>query len=118
MLAGKGIGVAGGARVPPQVYRPGMHAGTEERRRKARTPHVVKFRVEDDGTLAVERIAEERGLTTTRAKAAFFGSTETTWRRLLEGEIEPGRETIAAVLGSHPDDDEITFDALFEVVSP
>jgi hypothetical protein len=96
-----------------------MHAGSSEPRRKGRTPHKVVFRVEGTGTPVAKRIAEDRGHATVAQQAHFYGGlNETTWGRLLRGEIEPGRETIAAVLGSHPDDDEITFDALFEVVSP
>jgi hypothetical protein len=95
-----------------------MHAGTHETRRKARTPHVVKLRTEASGALVVERLAEERGLVNRQQMAAFFGLSETTLGRLLRGDIDPGEETIAAVLGSHPDDEAITFDALFEVVSP
>jgi len=95
-----------------------MRAGSPEARSKTRTPHAIRFRHDDEaGVLVADRIAEERGHLTKQQKAAFFGMNETTWGRLIRGEIEPGRETIAAVLGGHPDDPEITFDALFEVVS-
>lgn len=95
-----------------------MHAGSPPIRQKARTPHVVKLRADEGGTLVADRIAEDRGHITRQQKAAFFGLSETTWGRLQRGDIDPGEETIGAVLGEHPDDPEISFDALFEVVSP
>jgi len=96
-----------------------MHAIPQETRRKARTPHVVKLKTDEEtGKLVARKIAEDRGHLTRQQQAAFLGLSETTWGRLLRGDIDPGEETIGAVLGEHPDDDEITFDALFEVVSP
>lgn len=89
-----------------------MHAGRTTARGRARTPHVVRLRT--DGAQAV---ADRHGLDTIQAIADFFGVNATTWSRIARGLIEPGEETIAAVLGSHPEDPAITFDALFEVVS-
>ena len=88
-----------------------MHAGSPAPRPKARTPYRVRLKPD-----AIRKIEEKHGLVTIQQKAAFFGIADTTWGRLQRGLIDPGEETIAAVLGSHPDDPDITFDNLFEVV--
>lgn len=95
-----------------------MHAGSPPSRTKARTPHSVRLRSVEDPNLPAEerwviaRIAAERGLTLYKDKAALFGVTPTTYSRLVKGEINPGEEFIASVLGLHP---QYTFDDLFEV---
>lgn len=73
----------------------------------------IRFRTE-----RADEIAEARGLTNGSAKAAFFGVTHHNYSRVVNGRVKPGEDFIAAVLASHPDDPDITFDALFEVVSP
>lgn len=95
-----------------------MHAGSPPPRTKARTPHLVRLKRVQDPTLpdeerwVIARIAADRGLTSYSEKAALFGVTDTTYRRLVKGEINPGEEFIAAALASHP---QYTFDDLFEV---
>lgn len=76
------------------------------------------LRLSPRGKAVAQLVAVDRGCITKEQQAAFYGISETTWGRLLREEIMPGEETIGAFLGEHPDDDEITFDALFEVVSP
>lgn len=96
-----------------------MHAGSIFSRAKARTQHVVRLKLvkeaeslpkEDRSVIA--QIALSRGLTLYKDKAALFGVTPTTYSRLVKGEINPGEEFIASVLGLHP---EYSFDDLFEV---
>lgn len=89
-----------------------MHAGRIEPRQRARTPHRVRLKVEQ-----ADAIALKHDLTTNEQKAAWFGVADTTYSRVVRGVIHPGEEFIAAVLGSHPDDPDITFDSMFEVVA-
>jgi hypothetical protein len=88
-----------------------MHAGSLTPRPKARTPHRVRLKTHE-----AAKLAERYGLGTIQETADFFGLDATTWSRLMRGVIYPGEQAIAAVLGSHPEDPEITFEALFEVV--
>lgn len=71
----------------------------------------IRFRAD-----VAAKIAEERGATRQMDHAHFFGISETSWSRIVRGKRRPSDEFIAAVLASHPDDPEISFDALFEVV--
>lgn len=71
----------------------------------------VKFRVDQ-----ADAITGKHGLTNLGEKAAFFGVTHHNYSRVVHGVNGPGEEFIAAVLGSRPDDPDVTFDRLFEVV--
>ena len=101
-----------------------MHAGSIPTRAKARTPHLVRLRVQDEDIEPAEdrwviaQLALARGHRSTDERAAFFGVNPTTYRRLVMESINPGEEFIAAALGSHPDDPDFTFDNLFVVVTP
>lgn len=64
-----------------------------------------------------DAIAGKHGLTKLIDKAAFFGVTHHNYSKVVNGVNGPGEDFIAAVLGSRPDDPDITFDALFEVVA-
>lgn len=97
--------------MPEFCYCPAMHAGSPAPRQKARTPHKVRLRA-----AGVKSLARKYGLRTDQDWATFTGLADTTWSRLRRGLIDPGEEIIAAVLGSHPEDPEITFDLVFEVV--
>lgn len=88
-----------------------MHAGRSKTRTRTRSPHKVRFKVEQ-----ADAITEGRGLEWIKDKAAFFATTPTTYSRVVRGLIDPGEEFIAAVLGSNPGDPEITWDNLFEIV--
>lgn len=68
----------------------------------------VRFKVE-----VVEDIARDRGLATLKAKADYFGSTESNFSRVYNGVTAPGEDFIANTLAART---ELIFDNLFEVV--
>lgn len=88
-----------------------MHAGSSEARTRIRGSHRVRFKVE-----RANEITEALGLEQIQDKAAYFATTDTTYSRVVRGLTNPGEDFIAAVLGSHPDNPDITWDNLFEVV--
>ena len=90
-----------------KCYGLGMHAGSPKRS-KTRTPYKVKLKPGVATTLA-----EKHGVAV-RELAGKFGLNDTTWARLLKEDIDPGEESIAAILGSDPD---LAFDDVFEVVA-
>jgi hypothetical protein len=65
---------------------------------------------------AARLIGEKRGLATDAELADYFGIKAPTFSRLINGVTVPGEVAIAAVLGSHPEDPDITWDGLFEIV--
>jgi hypothetical protein len=65
---------------------------------------------------AADAIAAKHGLKLDHEKATFFGVTQSNYSRVVTGATLVGDRFIAAVLSSRPDDPDITFDNLFEVV--
>jgi len=71
----------------------------------------VRFKLD-----AVDKIAAREGLTTEAERAAFFGVRPSNWSRVVNGVTAPGKDFIAAVLASHPEDQRVRWDNLFEIV--
>ena len=80
--------------------------------RKAPPRVRVRFKVE-----RANEITEARGLLRIQDKAAFFGTSPSSYSRVINGVAKPGEDFIAAVLASQPGDPDITFESLFEVVA-
>ncbi len=76
-------------------------------------PRRIRFKADEAKAIARER----GGATRQMDHAQFYGINEATWSRVIRGKSRPSDDFIGAVLESHPDYPEITFDALFEVVA-
>lgn len=71
----------------------------------------VRFKVESAHAIAVKR-----GFATLAELADYLNVTASNYSRVHNGVTDPGKDFIAQVLASHPDDPDVSWDGLFEVV--
>ncbi len=100
------------ARSHASFYGSCMHARRDKTQPPTTRGSKVQFRAERAAEIALTHADAVHIF----EQAKFYGVHPSTYSRVIGGVTKPGEEFIAAVLSSHPELDEVSWDDLFEVV--